>query len=64
MTKVLTKALKIMALDYLKRRVNKDIYNRWDNGYYGRVPLPELPYELNESNDDVLKAIIFKLESE
>lgn len=64
MTKALEQALKSMALNYLKRQVNKNIYNRWDRGGYGRVPLPEMPYKFSEDDDRDIMAIIAELEKE
>ncbi len=64
MTKALEQALKSMTLNHLKRQVNTNIYNRWDSGGYGRVPLPEMPYKFSESDDHDIVAIIAELEQE
>ena len=61
MTRVLEQAIKAMVLDYLKRRVNNHVYNRWDKGYYGEVPLPKLPYEIDI---EPLKVLIAELEAD
>ena len=64
MTKVLEQALRVMVLDYLKRAANKSVYNRWDKGGYGEVPLPTLPYIITPGDDDNIKQIIDALEGE